>query len=62
MLSGYGLKMINITVVGMWLLTLAGFTGLVNKKKNYPSVRLSGGGFMPSINTCNIKVPFLGFR
>lgn len=33
MLSGYGFKMINITVVGMWLLTLAGFTGLVNKKK-----------------------------
>lgn len=53
--------MTNVTVVGMWPLTLAGFTGLVNKKK-YPSVRSSGGGFMPSINTCNIKVPFLGFR
>lgn len=61
MLSGYGLKMTNVPVVGMWLLTLASFTGLVNKK-NYLSVRSSGGGLMPSINTCNIKVPFFGFR
>ena len=42
--------MTNVAVVGMWLLTLAGFTGLVNKKSTLL------GGYV-AINTCRIYWP-----